>query len=669
MEGPPLIPAQTATQLDFALYYASRGWPVFPLHKIIGEKCSCGAYACSYAGKHPRIKGGHNSASIDPDIIKAWWRKFQGANVGLQTGNGLIVIDVDPRHGGTESMASLPQLPETLETSTGGAGRHLLFSVKEKVPNSKSLLGPGIDIRGDGGYIVAPPSNHVSGGIYQWANSVDIAPLPEWVFTALKKPHHSALPPMPDVVIHGSRNDTLFKYAAKLRSQGLEYSEIYAALNAINENRCRPMLDAAELHTIASSASRYEPGTSKPVVVPVEQLSSDDMWKNAIICDQNSKPKKTAVNAGLYLQHDTAWNGKLVFDEFSCKYIWTDTLPIVPGMTPPTAGEAADHHYSYVQQWLLEHTQVTFPEAMVCSAITSAARQRASHPVREYLTSLVWDRIPRISRWLTTYLGVKDTPYARLVGKWWLISAVARIIVPGEKVDSLLILEGETGRGKSRSVGVLAGEWFSDTPIPLGNKDAYSNIQGLWIVELAELAALRGTGSNTAKAFFSSRSDRYRPAFERATRTFPRQCVFIGTTNDDEYLIDPTGGRRYWPVRCGGIDINALRRDRDQLWAEALELYETEKRWYPETDEEVALCKAEQDKRYLSDPWEEPIAEFVENRTETTISDVLMHLGVTRDKWDQVVQNRVSVCLKRLQWECKVFRREQKSVRIYTRTG
>lgn len=663
------LPAPASSLLDFALHYASKGWPVFPLHSIAHEKCTCGNFACGRAGKHPRTENGLSGASTDSEVVRAWWRKWPQANIGLRTGNGLVVIDVDPRHGGTEGLAAAQQehgaLSNTLESSTGGGGRHLLFSVTEEVRNSAASLANGVDVRGDGGYIVAPPSVHISGGSYSWANSAEIEPLPAWVLSVLSKPR-APLPLVPDNVIHGERNKTLFRYGAKLRGQGFEYAEIFAALKAMNENRCRPPLDVAEVHTIANSASKYEPGSSKPSMPDQTTISTnDDMWKHGIIFGPDGNLKKTTANAALFITHHKDWAGKLVYDEFANKYLWTRSLPPVSGFTPPSQGEALDHHYSYVQQWLMHETQTQFQESIVCSAIRMAAVERSVHPVREYLTSLTWDKIPRVSRWLSTYLGVADTPYARLVGKWWLISAVARIIVPGEKVDSLLIFEGETGRGKSKSVGVLGGKWFSDTPIPLGDKDAYSNIQGMWIVELAELAALKGTGSSRAKAFFSSCEDRFRPAFEKSTRSFPRQCVFIGTTNEDEYLIDPTGGRRYWPVKCGAIDINALKRDRDMLWAEAVELYERERRWYPETPEEVRLCKSEQDRRYVSDPWEELIAHYVSNRQDVTVADILDHLGLSRDKWDQNTQQRIAVCLKRLHWENKPEWTNGKTQRLY----
>lgn len=669
---------QTATVsplLSSALSYAARGWPVFPLYYIVNGKCSCGKYSCPQAGKHPCVKEWDRVASTDPDIIKSWWRRWPNANIAVKTGNGLIVVDVDPKHNGAEGLAALEnkheKLPPTLLVTTGSQGWHLYYTADEEIRNSASRLAPGVDIRGDGGYVVAPPSNHISGNSYEWNNELPLAVLPQW---ARVNPPREVLGPMPDKVIEGGRNTLLFKHACKFRAQGLNYSEILAALREINASRCSPPLDDAELATMTNSASKYAPGPS-PKTSDVPELHADnnvddELWIHGLRFNANQKLIKTTANAALYLIHHKAWAGKLAYDEFAGKYIWKDHLPHVEGFKTPPPGEAHDVHYSYVQQWLLANAHAThFPESTVCTAISMAARERSFHPVREYLTGLRWDKVPRVSRWLHTYLGVDDTPYSRRVGQWWLISAVARIMNPGEKVDSMLIFEShDQGKGKSTATQVLGGKWFSDTPIPLGNKDAYSNIQGLWIVELAELEALKGARSSQAKAFFSSREDRFRPAFERATRSFPRQCVFVGTINEGEYLHDPTGGRRYWPVYCNAIDIQGLIRDRDMLWAETVEMYEAGNRWYPETDEDKRLCKAEQEKRYAVDPWEELISQYVENLQETTVADILTHLGVTRDRWEQQTQNRVAVCLKRLHWINKPTMRNGHTVRVYTRT-
>lgn len=177
-----------------ALAYARRGWAVFPCHAPGprgGCTCAAGA-ACASPAKHPRTRRGLHDATCDPARIKAWWRTWPAANVGIRTGGGLAVVDVDPAHGGAASVDALEsahgRLPDTMAVRTGGAGLHLYFAADGAVRNSAGALGPGVDVRGEGGYVVAPPSRHASGGRYRWAGTAALAPLPDWVLEALVRP-------------------------------------------------------------------------------------------------------------------------------------------------------------------------------------------------------------------------------------------------------------------------------------------------------------------------------------------------------------------------------------------------------------------------------------------------------------------------------------------------
>lgn len=176
-----------------ALAYARRGWRVFPCHTAVPGGCSCPAGAgCASIAKHPRTRHGLHDASADADTIKRWWRMWPQANVGLRTGDGLVVVDIDPAHGGMASLraleAAMGRIPPTLAVRTGGAGLHLYFSSGDAIRNSAGALGPGIDIRGDGGYVIAPPSWHASGSWYRWNGGPTLAPLPGWVREHLVRP-------------------------------------------------------------------------------------------------------------------------------------------------------------------------------------------------------------------------------------------------------------------------------------------------------------------------------------------------------------------------------------------------------------------------------------------------------------------------------------------------
>lgn len=262
------------TKLEAALWYASQGLMVLPLHQIDTDGfCSCGAKGCSSPGKHPRLPNGLHGASKDPSRIRDWWRRWPEANVGIVTGraSGLVVIDVDGE-AGEESIAMLEAdygpLPESWEQLTGGGGRHLVFRRPDmdKVGN-RVRLAPGLDIRGDDGYIVAEPSNHVSGGAYYWEAAhhpadIPLAALPHAWLELLTEPARPGRGPVeiPAALPEGQRNDGLFRLGASMRARGLSDGAIEAALLAENQARCTPPLPPGEVRSIAQSCCRYAPG-------------------------------------------------------------------------------------------------------------------------------------------------------------------------------------------------------------------------------------------------------------------------------------------------------------------------------------------------------------------------------------------------------------------------
>jgi predicted P-loop ATPase len=250
------------------------------------------------------------------------------------------------------------------------------------------------------------------------------------------------------------------------------------------------------------------------------------------------------------------------------------------------------------------------------------------------------------------YLGAEDTEYSRAVGSRWLVSAIARVLRPGAKADCCLILEGAQGIRKSTALRTLAGEYFTDELADLGSKDAAMQTRGVWIIELSELDSLSHSEVARIKAFMSRTTDRFRPPYGMRLVESPRQCVFAGTVNHSTYLRDETGGRRFWPVACGRIDVNALARDRDQLWAEAKARFDAGVVWWLETVELVQMAADQQVDRYEGDPWEEVIAPWVESQSSVSISEVLEKcLQKLQALWTQTDKNRAARCLRALGWE------------------
>ena len=258
--------------LASALQYARDGWPVLPLHGIKHGRCTCGKVSCSAPGKHPRTNNGVKDATTEETTIRKWWTQWPHANIGIATGegSGLLVLDVDPRHGGDESLKQLEvnhgSIPHTIETITGGNGRHFCFRypLGVKVANSVGKLGPGLDIRSTGGFIVAPPSRHVSGKPYAWKDGqapgqIALAELPNWLLDRLQVPerNNSPLTITDGKIKEGQRNETLFHAACCLRGRGFEQKAIEVHLRLVNQLHCEPPLGEAEITTIAGSAAKY----------------------------------------------------------------------------------------------------------------------------------------------------------------------------------------------------------------------------------------------------------------------------------------------------------------------------------------------------------------------------------------------------------------------------
>lgn len=257
------------------------------------------------------------------------------------------------------------------------------------------------------------------------------------------------------------------------------------------------------------------------------------------------------------------------YNEFDGK-IYVDGLD---GFGPYLDDAGADHI------WLTIDREFRFrPTKDFCrTVLNNEARLNSVHPVRDYLDRLVWDGVPRVEAWLTDYLGAEDTPFHREIGPIFLVAAVRRIRRPGVKFDEMIVLEGPQGGGKSSALSILAvkSDWFTDAlPINANPKVTIEQTRGRWIVEIAEMAGGRKAEIASVKAFMSRQDDSARPAYGRLTEHVPRSFVCAITNNETKYLRDLTGNRRFWPVAVGEIELEALKRDRDQLWAEAAVLEE-----------------------------------------------------------------------------------------------
>ena len=371
-------------------------------------------------------------------------------------------------------------------------------------------------------------------------------------------------------------------------------------------------------------------------------------WKDQLARTENGSLIAHMQNVELILGNDERWSGVIAFSAFSSKIVKLRTPPYGGG-----TGDWGDIDDIRVMKWLAQQYNLRVKASSVIEAVSVVAHDHAFHPVRNYLNKLEWDRVPRLDTWLNKVMGVAQSGYSAKVGKRWMISAVARVMRPGCKADSVMILEGGQGEGKSTAMSILGGDWFMDTPFALGDKDGFQAIRGKWIIELGELDSFNKAESTKAKQFFSASTDTYRESYGRRTNDVPRQCVFVGTTNQDEYLKDATGNRRYWPVACTKVDLDLLRDMRDQLWAEAMFCYKADEIWWVNRDETVMFSEA-QDERFVVDEWEGPILNWLEESQigETTSGSEVLASALKLDfgHWGKPEQMRVGAIMHRLGW-------------------
>ncbi len=393
-------------------------------------------------------------------------------------------------------------------------------------------------------------------------------------------------------------------------------------------------------------------------------------WKDHLIRSDNGNAKAILANAACALRAAPEWAGVLAFNEFTGE---AEARKPPPWADPSTWAPRVwrDHDDLVATQWL-QHEGVCVGVELIAQAVQAVAGERVFHPVRDYLAALTWDGKPRLDNWVVEYLGVETGPYARAVGRRFVISGVARAMRPGVKADHMLVLEGPQGTLKSSALKALCEPWFTDEIADFGSKDAAEQLQGVWLVEIAELGSLTRVEVGRIKAFTSRSVDRFRPSYGRRVVAHPRQCVFAGTVNTSDYLRDETGGRRFWPLACGTIDVAGLANARDQLWAEAVAVFAAGERWWLETPELQALAAEEQDARYQGDPWEAPVREYVQKsdggwrRDSVSVRDVLEGaLGVKVEMQRQADQNRVVRCLTAMGWRRRQVRDGPRRERRY----
>lgn len=399
-----------------------------------------------------------------------------------------------------------------------------------------------------------------------------------------------------------------------------------------------------------------------PSNIVVDQERESDFWATF---NADDAAKASAI---LCTKHIAEMGWAIAHDEFADRTMITARVPWdTSDAVYPREWSDNDTHGCKAA---LEATFIRPSKETVADSVRFYSLRRKYHPVRHYLTSLQWDGILRLADLASRYLGAEASPYSRLVGVKFMISAVARIMQPGCKADTMLILEGPQGAGKSSALRRLVGDdWFTDQMPDFATKDAEIQLRGKWLIEIAELDRMNRAEVTAVKSYASRQIGTYRPPYGRATISVPRQCIFTGSTNEVEYLRDQTGNRRFWPIACNVINLEAIIGDRDQLWAEAVFRYRAGERWWLTGDEE-RLAQVEQDGRRERDPWEELIASRL--RIYGTMPITVEHvctsiLGIAFEKHNKAINARVANCLKRAGYARRQIRMGDDRVWRYVR--
>lgn len=441
----------------------------------------------------------------------------------------------------------------------------------------------------------------------------------------------------------------------------------------INSAIKKKKLSAALINELGDVENKDAPDyvNEKPDEEDDQEDGAGDGWQYHFLTGRDG-PKGCAHNVTLIFVNDYRWKGIFAENLFD-NSIEVLRQPPIPEIEPGTLKDAS---VAMIHVWIEENYKIVVQDSAMRKALISTAAKNRYHPVQDWLRALPeWDMEIRINHWLEKSLGAKKEPsdYLKAVGSRFLIGAVARIMNAPKptKVDNMLVFEGLQGEGKSTLVELLFSPWHGDTPLPLGDKDAFIGIKGKWGYEMAEMDSMNKASSSTAKAFLSSHTDSYRPPFGTKNEEFPRQTVFIGSSNHYEYLIDPSGNRRYWPVWASYIDKQWLIDNREQLWAEAYHCYKQKfKHWIDQKEEPklTEMVRYEQSLREYPDAWAAKLHSWMQSsdciNSEYTALDLLtLCFGFDIRSVTRAHEMKLSDALQKLGWTKD--RKTRKGTRMY----
>jgi predicted P-loop ATPase len=604
-------------------------------------------------------------------------------NFGVVLQDDDLVVDIDPRNGGV--IPSFLSNANTLTIRTGGNGWHYYF----KKDPSIAIVGllkslPGVEFKTKGNQVVGAGCSTT--GEYVITND---APAAQCTFLDLIKKNKEVLAQKTDkriewtndaqtqdrfikylsncpVAVQGQNGDaTTFQVACHARDLGLDEITAVGLMLTHYNHRCTPPWPAEEINIKVNNAYKYaqnDAGTLSPVADfnVVESQDGVTGWER----DKAGRTKPTFRNTlNALLMPNTEVSNLFRFNEFSEDIEFTKESPWHKSAKDSRNWTDADA--VLLKEWISVHYSFAPDVMSIHEAVLAVAKRNSVHPVKNYLNSLKWDGVERVETWLRDYLGTEDNAYTRAVAELVLTAGVIRVFKPGTKFDYLMVLEGSQGLGKSRVCKTLGGQWHIECRLDPHNKDLIDYIRSKWVIEIPEMDASSRAETNAIKAFLSRDTDRCRLSYARTTKDFQRQCIFIGTYNpidgESAYLKDPTGNRRFWPIKVASeqINIDKLAANRDQLWAEAIVIsraYAHDRLNWLGSEEALNIHTGMVAVRQEKDPWIEAIAPWCEHNIPKSVTAMAIFTNCLGGKYENYTINdgkRIASVMRAMGWEKK----------------
>lgn len=593
---------------DYAEAYAENGWRVLPVH--IARK--------SDGSKEPNFfRRSWKQASADPAVLAQWWNAPEEDGIAILCGpSNLVVIDLDGERGYDNFVAlcGVHGIPQTLTCLTGGGGVHFYFQAPDNthIQNSTGVLAEKVDVRGYGGCVFAPPTLHVSGTRYEWYDpAVPVALLPDWLLQRLTGSVESGVvirawkdraeKELEKAVVkirkapEGTRRNTLNTHAYFLGQIAhlLGRDRIATALRDAC-TAAESVLPEAEIERTIDAGLTDGEARPRWLAAP---------WKKDLLFNTDGNAKVCEANVLTVLRNHPGMAGTLVYDERTALTVIDKPLP---WDKHASTREWTEQESSKATEWMASlDPPVVTSTSQVSGLIDNISKACCVDTFREWLDDLQWDGVGRLNNVMAELCAARD-PLDGLFFAKWLISAVARTYEPGSKVDTMFVFVGAQGLRKTSFFESLV-PWpalFANHLARSNEKDSLLALRGPVIIEDGEMSMYGKREISSLKEFLTVCIDRYRAPYGRRSEDYPRRCVFCGSTNEDTFLRDVTGGRRFWPVKVyDHLDVSGLVKIREQLWAEARTRYEQGEPWWLERDTERAAENRQESCRE-EDAWE-----------------------------------------------------------------